>query len=76
MSKKMIYVYVNRLGGSGEGCMVCFHKLDQLRSFTNHDDYETIVTICSKALASIEVLQKEVSGRTHNESLSVAKNRD
>jgi hypothetical protein len=62
VSKKMIYVYVNRLGGSGEGYMVRFHKLDQLRSFTNHDDYETIVTICSKALASIEVLQKEVSG--------------
>jgi hypothetical protein len=62
VSKKMIYVYVNRLGGSGKGYMVRFHKLDQLRSFTNHDDYETIVTICSKALASIEVLQKEVSG--------------
>jgi hypothetical protein len=58
----MIYVYVNRLGGSGDGYIVRFQKLDQLRSFTDKGDYESIVKTCAKALASIQVLQNGVSG--------------
>ena len=60
VSNKMIYVYVNRLGGSGhDGYIVRFQKLDRLEPFT--DDYESIVKTCGKALASIEVLQNGVS---------------
>ena len=58
ISNKMIYVYVNRLGGSSpDGCMVRFRKLGAPRAT---DDYEKNVTLCSKALASIEVLEKGV----------------
>jgi hypothetical protein len=57
VSNKMIYVYVNRLGGSSpDGCMLRFRKLGAPVT----DDYKKNVTLCSKALASIEILQKEV----------------
>ena len=53
----MIYVYVSRLGGSSrDGCMVRFRKLGA----PTRDDYKKNVTLCSKALASIEVLEKGV----------------
>ena len=60
VSKKMIYVYVNRLGGSSpDGCMARFRKLGAPGA-SARDDYKESVRLYSKALASIEVLEKEV----------------
>jgi hypothetical protein len=62
VSEKMIYVYVNRLGGSGEGYMVRFPKPDPPRTeLKDHDDYQKILSAYSKALAAGEVLQDQVA---------------
>jgi hypothetical protein len=65
VSKKMIYVFVNRLGGSGPGFVVRFPKQQLPESadlFDNPDGrYRQAMTLYADSLRSMEILQTNVS---------------
>ncbi len=65
VSGKMIYVFINRLGGSGPGFLVRFQKLRLPESadlFDNPDGrYRQVMTLYANSLRSMEILQTNVS---------------
>jgi hypothetical protein len=65
VSKKMIYVFINRLGGSGPGFLVRFPKLRLPESADLFDDpdgrYRRTMTLYANSLRSMEILQTNVS---------------
>ncbi len=65
VSKKMIYVFINRLGGSGPGFLVRFPKLRRpgiADLFDNSDGrYRQVMTLYSNSLRSMEIVQTNVS---------------
>jgi len=65
VSEKMIYVFINRLGGSGPGFLVRFPKLRLPAGadlFDNPDGrYRQVMKLYADSLRSMEILQTNVS---------------
>jgi len=67
VSKQMIYVFINRLGGNGPGFLVRFPKPRLPESadlFDNPDGrYRQVITLYANSLRSMEILQTNVSDK-------------